>query len=107
MVSLGLSAAGFAADVGGIRVGQPVHFTVDAFPERVFKGSVKQIRLDAKSLQNVVNALKTDEKYAQKVIEAASKSKDGKAEPSIPTKLVSDLKAANLGLSLAETPHHV
>jgi HlyD family secretion protein len=42
------------ADVGGIRVGQPVHFTVDAFPDRVFKGSVKQIRLDAKSLQNVV-----------------------------------------------------
>ena len=42
------------ADVGGIRVGQPVRFTVDAFPDRVFKGSVKQIRLDAKSLQNVV-----------------------------------------------------
>lgn len=42
------------ADVGGIRVGQPVHFTVDAFPDRVFNGSVKQIRLDAKSLQNVV-----------------------------------------------------
>lgn len=42
------------ADVGGVRVGQPVRFTVDAFPDRVFKGSVKQIRLDAKSLQNVV-----------------------------------------------------
>ena len=42
------------ADVGGIRVGQPVHFTVDAFPDRVFNGSVNQIRLDAKSLQNVV-----------------------------------------------------
>lgn len=42
------------ADVGGVHVGQPVHFTVDAFPERVFKGSVKEIRLDAKTLQNVV-----------------------------------------------------
>jgi HlyD family secretion protein len=42
------------ADVGGVRVGQPVNFTVDAFPERSFKGKVKQIRLDAKSLQNVV-----------------------------------------------------
>ena len=42
------------ADVGGIRVGQPVNFTVDAFPDRTFKGSVKQIRLNATSVQNVV-----------------------------------------------------
>lgn len=42
------------ADVGGVRVSQPVKFTVDAFPERVFHGKVKQIRLDAKTLQNVV-----------------------------------------------------
>jgi HlyD family secretion protein len=42
------------ADVGGIRVGQPVNFTVDAFPERAFKGAVKQIRLNATTLQNVV-----------------------------------------------------
>ncbi|CAG0998884.1 partial Macrolide export protein MacA, partial [Anaerolineae bacterium] len=42
------------ADVGGIRVGQPVNFTVDAFPDRSFKGSVKQIRLNATSVQNVV-----------------------------------------------------
>lgn len=42
------------ADVGGIRVGQPVNFTVDAFPDRSFKGSVKQIRLNAATVQNVV-----------------------------------------------------
>jgi len=42
------------ADVGGIRVGQSVNFTVDAFPDRAFKGSVKQIRLNATTVQNVV-----------------------------------------------------
>lgn len=42
------------ADVGAVRIGQPVHFTVDAFPDHTFNGSVKQIRLDAKTLQNVV-----------------------------------------------------
>jgi len=42
------------ADVGGIRVNQHVNFTVDAFPERVFQGTVFRIRLDSKVLQNVV-----------------------------------------------------
>lgn len=42
------------ADIGAIRVGQAVHFTVDAFPEMQFVGRVKQIRLNATTLQNVV-----------------------------------------------------
>lgn len=42
------------ADIGGVRVGQPVRFTVDAFPERVFHGTVRQIRLDPTIRQNVV-----------------------------------------------------
>ena len=42
------------ADVGGIRVGQTVNFTVDAYPERIFQGKVRRIRLDSKVLQNVV-----------------------------------------------------
>lgn len=42
------------ADVGGIRVGQPVSFTVDAFPERNFQGLVRQIRLNSQIQQNVV-----------------------------------------------------
>jgi HlyD family secretion protein len=42
------------ADVGGIRVGQPASFTVDAYPDRSFKGEVKQIRLNATTVQNVV-----------------------------------------------------
>src|SRR5579859_368235 len=42
------------ADVGNIRVGQPVQFTVDAFPDRAFSAEVKQIRLNATTQQNVV-----------------------------------------------------
>lgn len=42
------------ADIGNIRIGQPVHFNVDAFPSRSFKGSVKQIRLNPTTQQNVV-----------------------------------------------------
>jgi HlyD family secretion protein len=42
------------ADVGQIRLGQIATFTVDAFPETVFKGSVSQIRLSAQMVQNVV-----------------------------------------------------
>jgi len=47
--------ANFAeADIGSIRVGQPVHFTVDAFPNQSFQGVVKLIRLNPTTLQNVV-----------------------------------------------------
>ncbi len=42
------------ADIGNIRVGQPVKFTVDAFPDRNFRGVVKQIRLNPTTTQNVV-----------------------------------------------------
>jgi HlyD family secretion protein len=42
------------ADVGVIRVGQPVRFNVDAFPNRSFSAKVKQVRLNATTQQNVV-----------------------------------------------------
>ncbi|NJD30708.1 MAG: efflux RND transporter periplasmic adaptor subunit [Gammaproteobacteria bacterium] len=42
------------ADIGDIRVGQAVRFTVDAFPNRQFEGSVSQIRLNPTTVQNVV-----------------------------------------------------
>ena len=42
------------ADVGAIFVGQAVRFTVDAFPDKNFKGKVKQIRLNPTVQQNVV-----------------------------------------------------
>ena len=47
--------ANFAeADIGNIRVGQTVRFTVDAFAGRNFKGEVKQIRLRPTVQSNVV-----------------------------------------------------
>lgn len=42
------------ADIGRIRLGMPVRFTVDAHPEETFSGSVTQIRMNAQMTQNVV-----------------------------------------------------
>jgi HlyD family secretion protein len=42
------------ADIGNIKLGQPVRFTVDAFPERSFSAAVRQIRLNPIIQQNVV-----------------------------------------------------
>lgn len=42
------------ADIGGIRPGQPVRFTVDAFPGRTFQGTVMQVRNEATTVSNVV-----------------------------------------------------
>ena len=42
------------ADVGLIRDGQKVRFTVDAYPEREFEGQVQQFRLNSTSTQGVV-----------------------------------------------------
>jgi len=42
------------ADIGQVRVGQKVNFTVDAFPERKFDGSVQQLRLAATNTANVI-----------------------------------------------------
>ena len=47
--------ANFAeADIGNIRVGQTVRFSVDAFPNRSFNGVVKLIRLNPTTVSNVV-----------------------------------------------------
>lgn len=42
------------ADIGSIRQGQPVTFTVDSFPGQSFVGEVNKIRLNASMTQNVV-----------------------------------------------------
>lgn len=42
------------ADIGKIRPGQPVTYTVDAFPGETFQGQVAKIRLNASMTQNVV-----------------------------------------------------
>jgi HlyD family secretion protein len=42
------------ADIGLLRKGQPVDFTVDAYPTEIFKGDVRQIRLQPIVTSNVV-----------------------------------------------------
>ena len=42
------------ADVGGVEDGQEVKFQVDAFPNRQFRGRVRQVRYAATTNQNVV-----------------------------------------------------
>jgi len=43
------------ADVGRVRESQEVVFHVDAFPEREFKGTVEQVRLNPTTVSNVVS----------------------------------------------------
>ena len=42
------------SDVGKIKAGMPVTFTVEAYPQRVMPGIVRQVRDNAQTLQNVV-----------------------------------------------------
>jgi HlyD family secretion protein len=42
------------ADVGRLQPGQPVSFTVNAYPNRSFEGRVEMVRLGAQTIQNVV-----------------------------------------------------
>ncbi|MFZ5451091.1 MAG: efflux RND transporter periplasmic adaptor subunit [Thermodesulfobacteriota bacterium] len=59
------------ADIGNIRPGQPVTFTVDALPEITFKGTVGKIRLNATMTQNVVTY----------TVEVNTDNRDGKLIP--------------------------
>ncbi|HTK82789.1 MAG TPA: efflux RND transporter periplasmic adaptor subunit, partial [Bacteroidota bacterium] len=42
------------ADIGQLKVGQSVTFSVDAYPEEQFRGNVSQVRLSPITVQNVV-----------------------------------------------------
>ena len=42
------------ADIGGVKEGQRVTFTVDAFPDDTFNGKVTQVRQEATTTSNVV-----------------------------------------------------
>lgn len=43
------------SDIGKIHDGQDVHFTVQAYPEEAFSGTVRQVRLQSTTTENVVN----------------------------------------------------
>jgi HlyD family secretion protein len=42
------------SDIGQIKVGERVHFTVDAYPDQTFRGQISQVRLNATVTQNVI-----------------------------------------------------
>ena len=42
------------ADIGKVRVGQDVNYTLDGYKDRVFHGKVTQVRISATTVQNVV-----------------------------------------------------
>lgn len=42
------------ADIGQVKVGQPVTFAVDAYPDDIFEGEVTQVRLNPTTESNVV-----------------------------------------------------
>ncbi len=59
------------ADIGNIHPGQHVTFTVDAYPNRVFQGTVNKVRLNATMNQNVVTY----------TVEVSTDNSDGKLLP--------------------------
>ena len=54
LTKMQVSADVSESDIGTVKVGEPVRFNVDAYPERDFRGRVSQIRLNATVNQNVV-----------------------------------------------------
>lgn len=54
LTSMQIDANFAEADIGKIKAGLAVRFTVDAFPDRSFQGVVKLVRLNPTTLQNVV-----------------------------------------------------
>ena len=49
-----IDASVVEADIGGINAGDAAEFTVDAYPDQNFTGTVEQVRLASETLQNVV-----------------------------------------------------
>ncbi len=54
ITQMNISAAVSEADIGQVRIGQKVDFTVDAFPDEIFHGQVTQVRKAPTTTQNVV-----------------------------------------------------
>ena len=54
IAKMNISASVSEADIGWVSVGQSVEFTVDAFPDATFHGTVAQVRKAPTTTQNVV-----------------------------------------------------
>ena len=54
ITKMNISASVSEADIGQVKEGQTVEFSVDAFPDEVFPGTVTQVRKSPTTTQNVV-----------------------------------------------------
>jgi HlyD family secretion protein len=54
LAKMQIEAAVDETDIGQIRPGQAVNFSVQTYPDQVFSGSVRQVRLQPTTVQNVV-----------------------------------------------------
>jgi HlyD family secretion protein len=54
LTRLELEARVDESDIGGVKSGAPVTFTVDAYPRREFTGTVRLVQLQPQTVQNVV-----------------------------------------------------
>jgi HlyD family secretion protein len=54
LAKMQITAAVAEADIGSVNVDQQVNFTVDAFPNRTFRGAVTQVRNAPKNTSNVI-----------------------------------------------------
>ena len=54
LTKMEIEASVVEADIAKVKVGQDVNFSVDSFPDRMFKGIVKQVRNQAITTSNVV-----------------------------------------------------
>jgi HlyD family secretion protein len=54
LTRLELQARVDESDIGGVKPGAPVTFTVDAYPRREFTGTVRLVQLQPQTVQNVV-----------------------------------------------------
>ena len=54
LTQMQVEAAVDEADIGEVKAGQPVTFTVDAFPDDVFTGTVREVRINPTVTSNVV-----------------------------------------------------
>jgi HlyD family secretion protein len=55
LTKMKLTATVDEADIGRVKVGEAVRFTVDAYEGRTFSGTVVQVRLQPETVQNVVS----------------------------------------------------
>jgi len=54
LTKMQIDAAVDEADIGGVKKGEPVDFTVDAYPNRTFHGMITQVRNAPTTVNNVV-----------------------------------------------------